>query len=56
MNGAELLVAGLEAEGVTHVFGVPGEENLHLIEALRTSPISFVVSSMPLSWLPRRGG
>ena len=34
-KAAELFVRALEAEGVTHVFGVPGEENLDLLEALR---------------------
>ena len=36
-NGAELLVAALENEGVERVFGVPGEENLAVLEALRRS-------------------
>lgn len=40
MNGAELLVAALENEGVQQIFGVPGEENLDLVEALRRSAIS----------------
>ena len=35
MNGAELLVAALENEGVKQIFGVPGEENLDIVEALR---------------------
>ena len=37
MNGAELLVAALENEGVKQIFGVPGEENLDVVEALRRS-------------------
>ena len=36
MNGAELLVAALENEGVQRIFGVPGEENLDVVEALRS--------------------
>ncbi|HEY7119628.1 MAG TPA: acetolactate synthase large subunit [Tepidisphaeraceae bacterium] len=44
MNGAELLVAALENEGVQQIFGVPGEENLHLVEALRRSAIKLVVT------------
>ncbi len=36
-TGAELLVAALENEGVDRVFGVPGEENLDVLEALRRS-------------------
>src|SRR5699024_11861813 len=44
MNAADLFVRALEQEGVTHVFGVPGEENLDLIEALRTSNIDFITT------------
>jgi len=36
-TGAELLVAALENEGVDRVFGVPGEENLDVLEAMRRS-------------------
>src|SRR5712672_1043357 len=44
MNGAELLVAALENEGVKQIFGVPGEENLDVVEALRRSTIKFVAT------------
>jgi acetolactate synthase-1/2/3 large subunit len=44
MNTAELLIKCLENEGVKYIFGVPGEENLHLLEALRDSPIKFVTT------------
>ncbi|GJM20649.1 MAG: acetolactate synthase large subunit [Planctomycetota bacterium] len=44
MKAADLFVACLAEEGVTHVFGVPGEENLDLLEALRESSIEFVVT------------
>jgi acetolactate synthase I/II/III large subunit len=33
----------LENEGVTHVFGLPGEENIHLVEALSRSSIRYVL-------------
>ena len=36
-NAAEALIRCLESEGVTYVFGVPGEETLDLIESLRQS-------------------
>lgn len=42
MNAAELFVKCLENEGVTHVFGVPGEENEDLLFALEKSSIEFV--------------
>lgn len=44
MKAAELFVKALEAEGVKYIFGVPGEENLDLVEALRTSSIKLVVT------------
>src|ERR1700760_3670915 len=44
MNGAELLVAALENEGVKQIFGIPGEENLDIVEALRNSSIKLVLT------------
>lgn len=44
IKGAELLVAALENEGVTHIFGIPGEENLDVVEALRNSSIKLVLT------------
>ena len=44
MNGAELLVAALENEGVQQIFGVPGEEKLDFVDALRRSSIKLVVT------------
>ncbi len=43
MNAAQLLVKSLENEGVTHIYGVPGEENLDFLEALADSTIRFVL-------------
>ena len=42
LNTAELLVQCLENEGVEYVFGLPGEENLHVLEALKQSSIQFI--------------
>lgn len=42
MNTAELLVKCLENEGVEYIFGLPGEENLHVLEALKGSTIQFI--------------
>lgn len=42
MNTADLLVKCLENEGVKYIFGLPGEENLHVLEALRNSSIQFI--------------
>ncbi|HTL89742.1 MAG TPA: acetolactate synthase large subunit [Leptolyngbya sp.] len=44
MNTAELLVRCLEAEGVEYIFGLPGEENLHVLEALQNSSIRFITT------------
>jgi acetolactate synthase-1/2/3 large subunit len=41
---AELIVECLENEGVTHVFGIPGEENIHLVEAISRSSIRYVLA------------
>src|ERR1700757_2900935 len=43
-KGSDLLVAALENEGVERVFGVPGEENLDVVEALRKSSIQLILT------------
>jgi acetolactate synthase I/II/III large subunit len=43
MNVAQFLVKCLENEGVRFVFGLPGEENVHLIDALDGSSIRFIL-------------
>ncbi len=43
-TAADLIVECLENEGVTHVFGVPGEENIRLVEALSRSDIDYVLT------------
>jgi acetolactate synthase I/II/III large subunit len=43
-KGSDLLVAALENEGVERIFGVPGEENLDVVESLRTSRIELVLT------------
>src|SRR6202171_3311773 len=44
IKGSDLLVAALESEGVERIFGVPGEENLDVVESLRGSKIELVVT------------
>jgi acetolactate synthase-1/2/3 large subunit len=44
MNAAAFLVSCLENEGVRVAFGIPGEENLELMDALRDSSIRFVLT------------
>ncbi|MEN1928535.1 acetolactate synthase large subunit [Luteimonas sp. MJ250] len=43
-KASDLFVAALQAEGVEYVFGIPGEENLDLLESLRTSSIRLVLT------------
>jgi acetolactate synthase I/II/III large subunit len=43
-NTAELLVRCLENEGVEYVFGLPGEENLEVLQALKQSSIRFITT------------
>ncbi|GDY30660.1 acetolactate synthase large subunit [Gandjariella thermophila] len=43
-TAAGLLVRCLENEGVSVIFGIPGEENIHLIQALEKSPIRYVLT------------
>ncbi|MEI6429804.1 MAG: acetolactate synthase large subunit [Pseudanabaena sp. ELA607] len=44
MNTAELLVKCLENEGVSYIFGLPGEENMAVLHALQSSSIQFVTT------------
>jgi len=44
IKGSDLLVKALENEGVERIFGVPGEENLDVVESLRCSKIDLVVT------------
>ena len=41
-NTADLLVECLEEEGVHYIFGIPGEENLAVMNALEHSKIKFI--------------
>jgi acetolactate synthase-1/2/3 large subunit len=43
-KGSDLLVAALENEGVERIFGVPGEENLDVVESLHGSKIELIVT------------
>jgi acetolactate synthase I/II/III large subunit len=43
-KGSDILVAALENEGVERIFGIPGEENLDVVESLRQSKIELVIT------------
>ena len=44
MKAAELFIKCLENEGVEYIFGIPGEENLDVMDALLDSPIKFITT------------
>lgn len=44
MKASDLMVKALENEGVEYVFGIPGEENLDLLESLAHSNIKLIVT------------
>lgn len=44
VRAAELLVKCLEHEGVEYIFGIPGEENIAVMDALLDSKIEFVIT------------
>ena len=44
MKASDLFVNALEAEGVEYIFGIPGEENLDLLNSLRNSKIQLILT------------
>lgn len=44
MKTSDLLVKALENEGVEYIFGIPGEENLDLLDSLQHSSIKLIVT------------
>ena len=44
MNAAQLFIKCLEDEGVEYIFGIPGEENLDVMDALLDSTIRFITT------------
>lgn len=44
MKAAELFIRSLENEGVEYIFGIPGEENLDVMDALLDSKIRFITT------------
>ncbi len=43
-SASEVFVRALKNEGVEYVFGVPGEENIDFLEAMRRSDIKFILT------------
>jgi acetolactate synthase-1/2/3 large subunit len=48
-TGADILCRQLELLGVTHIFGLPGTQNVALFEALRNSSIRTLVATSELA-------
>ena len=44
MKASELFIKCLENEGVEYIFGIPGEENLDVMDALLDSKINFITT------------
>ena len=44
MKASDLMVKCLEEEGITHIFGVPGEENADFMMSLKDSGIRFILT------------
>ncbi len=43
-KASDLMIEALEREGVEYIFGIPGEENLDLLESLRHSKIKLIIT------------
>ena len=44
MKASDLFIKALEAEGVEHIFGIPGEENLDFLDSMRGSKIRLILT------------
>ena len=44
MKASDLFVKALENEGVTYIFGIPGEENLDFLDSLKNSKIKLILT------------
>ena len=44
MKASDLFIKALENEGVEYIFGIPGEENLDLLESIRSSTIKLILT------------
>src|SRR6478735_6033282 len=44
MKASDLFIKALEAEEVEYIFGIPGEENLDLLNSLRDSSVKMILT------------
>ena len=57
MRAADALCEALKAEGVKHVFGIPGGASLPLYDALYDADFEHIAAStgQPQAWIVPRG-
>ncbi|QWI73011.1 hypothetical protein ER45_028725 (plasmid) [Bacillus mycoides] len=48
MKASDLIIRCLEAEGVEYIFGIPGEENIDVMDSLTRSSIQFILARRSL--------
>ncbi len=44
IKASDIFIKALEAEGVAYIFGIPGEENLDILDSLRSSSITLILT------------
>ena len=44
MKASDLFIKALESEGVEYIFGIPGEENLDLLNSMKDSSIKLILT------------
>ena len=44
MKASDLFIRSLEEEEVKYIFGIPGEENLDLLESMRDCKIKLILT------------
>ncbi len=44
MKGSDLFTKALKHEGVKHIFGIPGEENIDLLDSISNTDIEFILT------------
>ncbi len=44
MKASDLFIKALEAEGVEYIFGIPGEENLDILNSMKDSSIKLILT------------
>jgi thiamine pyrophosphate-dependent acetolactate synthase large subunit-like protein len=53
IKGSDIFIRVLENEGVEYIFGVPGEENLDMLESLKRTMIALLCFVLTVLVSPR---